>query len=644
LANIERRVKKLDDYRHARLRVENLFGSREIETRRIPIFDGNQLSVQEVTWVPAIFTCFREILDNALDEVVSQKHGDTISVDFDADNYVFTVRDNGRGIPLSHDPELGGIVASVALSEARTGRNFEQRSDEAGMNGVGASGVNFTSEFFEAEVWRDKKHFYQLWTEGADETHETDGPQVKGTRGSKEIGTKVKYTPSRKVFANIVIPDILIRSHLWMIAAMHPSVKIVYNGVHLKPTGKEDAVMAKTIFAGYKPFSISAISDVFKGDFWVIPNFTDDEEIMYGLVNRIPSWAGMDHVDLFRNLFYNGVLEILEKRAKKERLELARKDVTCGVLMFSVANVTDATFDSQSKSRLTKAGVNSAIRESFNIDDVAKLLKQNPEWVEQIIKRCRDRAEKQDADDARKIQKKKRGTKVVGLMPATGLDRMKCILFLTEGESAISSLSSIRKPEIHGGYGLRGKVMNTHPTQGVTTKKILGNGTKEHPGDPVLTGIMNAIGLELNVKAIRRQLRYGRVYLAMDEDPDGASIAALLAAFFYRWPELFEPDEKLGPFLYRFETPYVVARKGKTHKYWYAHNYDDFEKNLEKYKGWDITKAKGLAALREDDWANAIADPVVSPYIEDGKLKDLFDVLYAKDRVEDRKVKISNGY
>lgn len=69
-------IKSLDDYAHTRLRTEVILGSRDIETKKLPIFNGEVLEYKTISFVPALFTTFREILDNALDEVIVHGFGD----------------------------------------------------------------------------------------------------------------------------------------------------------------------------------------------------------------------------------------------------------------------------------------------------------------------------------------------------------------------------------------------------------------------------------------------------------------------------------------------------------------------------------------------------------------------------------------
>src|SRR5574343_286445 len=95
--------KKLNDFQHARKRTEMFFGSRDPHTQTVIAYGDGKTNFTPTpvshTWIPAIFTAFREVLDNALDEVITHKHGDRIDITYDPKNMVFSITDNGRGIP-----------------------------------------------------------------------------------------------------------------------------------------------------------------------------------------------------------------------------------------------------------------------------------------------------------------------------------------------------------------------------------------------------------------------------------------------------------------------------------------------------------------------------------------------------------------
>ena len=104
--------------------------------------------------------------------------------------------------------------------------------------------------------------------------------------------------------------------------------------------------------------------------------------------------------------------------------------------------------------------------------------------------------------------------------------------------------------------------------------------------------------------------------------------------FFYTlWPDLFSSDQQ--PFIYIFNTPLIIAAKGKKKEYWYSSNYGDF--NSEKYKGWEITRAKGLAQLKRDDWKYFLENPNVIPITDDGNLKKTLSLLFDDKKADDRK-------
>ena len=74
--------------------------------------------------------------------------------------------------------------------------------------------------------------------------------------------------------------------------------------------------------------------------------------------------------------------------------------------------------------------------------------------------------------------------------------------------------------------------------------------------------LIGLIGLIPGKRALRSELRYGRVCYATDADYDGDHITTLLTCLFYEyWPELFDP--KYPPYFFRMIAPNIVATKGK---------------------------------------------------------------------------------
>lgn len=192
--------------------------------------------------------------------------------------------------------------------------------------------------------------------------------------------------------------------------------------------------------------------------------------------------------------------------------------------------------------------------------------------------------------------------------------------------SAISNLLAARDPERQGVLPLRGKIKNIDGTE--KTSVLMES--------DALKDLMVSINLIPGVKAVRSELRFGKLFISTDADLDGLNIQALLCNFFYKlWPELFRDPE--NPFIYIFQTPYIILEKGKETRYFYSHNVHEYIP--EKWNGWTATRAKGLGTLEVEHFRDAFRDGFVIPIVEmeDGSLDGILDLIFNKKRSDDRK-------
>jgi DNA topoisomerase-2 len=174
-----------------------------------------------------------------------------------------------------------------------------------------------------------------------------------------------------------------------------------------------------------------------------------------------------------------------------------------------------------------------------------------------------------------------------------------------------------------GAFPLRGKLINVSELQ--NTRVIQNQEVKD---------LLTAIGLKMGEEP--RGLRYGKVLIYSDADPDGDSIAGLLMNFFGKyWPEMFEQGR-----ICRVMTPLVVVEKDKVkHSFYTADEFQEWEKKTKDIKKWDIAYKKGLAALSDDDYSEIIKNPKMFSIAGGKELKKTLDTWFAGDSIP-RKVKI----
>ena len=423
---------KLSDFQHHRLRTEMYLGSRNPHTQTLINWDGKKLIAQEVTWTPAVYCAFREIIDNALDEVVGHAHGTRIDITYDPETMTFSVQDDGRGIPIDWDSSENMHKATLALTQARSGRNFGERQEIRGTNGVGASVVVSCSSEFSIDIRRGGQRFQQRFREGSDLLPELDIGTPKLTKVSTDkTGSLVTFCLSKAVFTNAILPLEFVRSRIFEIAANHANIKFTFNGERVA-VGK---TIEKTLFSDVKPVVVSIKDTKFASTYYLVPDFAESGEYIHSTVNDIPAFNGGQHIDTFRRLFFGGLIKALEKENKRRGLTPNRSDCTEGLLIYNITTMHSPNFDSQSKTRLINDEVDRYIKAVLEDDNLFKnILKNHKPWIDSIYAKCAARTQKKDDADIAKANRKLMRTKVPKLLDANGKDRSKCILFITEGD------------------------------------------------------------------------------------------------------------------------------------------------------------------------------------------------------------------
>lgn len=566
--------KVLNDREHAMQRPQMYLGSVQCEEQ----FGIIGYRYQSKNVVPALIKMIEEPIQNSVDEFIrtSGTHANKIDVSIKlvANDWVVTITDNGRGIPVE---KIGDNYRPViAWTSLRAGSNFDDSTRVGiGANGVGASLTNIFSKRFTGITEDGKK---RLILQCSDNMSEID---YRITASSKR-GTTVEFIPDLDRFGLTSITqdqlDVL-RERLVNLAICFDKIKFTFND-------EDIAFKSHSEFA--KGFSDHAFSHQSGDVMYVVAPSGDDEEFRHtSYINGIWMKNGGVHIDQFVATITSEMIPLIKRKWK---IDVPANQIKQHLLVgMWVRNFKNPKFDSQSKERLTNTVAE--VKNFFGFEaiapKIAKHILSNPAFIDPIIAAILYKKQKADERELEKAQKQNKKVRVINHIAAQSSDPERRTLFLTEGLSAIGQLIEVRDPQTVGGFPLKGKPMNV---RGMKPSDIMKN--KE------MSELMAIIGLELNKPA--KNLNYGRIAILTDSDMDGAACCCLLVNFFQMWPDLFEDNR-----IYRCETPLYLCKKGKQEKWFYTKKeFDDFDST-----GYNVDYAKGLGSLPKEVYQEAINNP-----------------------------------
>lgn len=598
--SIEDKYKKLDDREHVLLRSSMYIGSTNPHkyNRYMPL-DGTMVE-KEIDYIPGFLKLFDEIIMNSVDE--SKRDGsklNTIKVDIVGDK--ITVFDNG-GIPVVIHKEEKQYVAEMIFSSLKAGSNFnddEERSG-SGLNGVGSSLVNIFSKEFNVSTCDGKKMFKQTFT---DNMALRTKPKI--TKASK-CHTEISYIPDLKRMNLEYIDDIhksLIEKRVYDIAACNPKLKIYFNDKLIPFKSFEDYIKMYTKDYYYETNKIWSVGI----------STTNSGYKQISFVNSTETYDGGTHTDYIINQIITKLREFFKS---KHKVDIKPSDIKNHLSVFIDSTIINPAFSSQTKEKL--------ITEVKDFGSKYEVSEKMMKWIlkSEIVASILDWVDsKKKADESkltRELNKNLSKLKVDKLIDAKGKNRMNCMLFIFEGDSASGACRKFRDIDTQGSFSLRGKFINVSE---IATQKLVQN--------VEAINLMGALGLKLGQKATKDVLRYGKIVLMVDADHDGNAIAGLLINFLYKyWPELFDYE-----MVYKAETPIVVSTNLKSKKKYPFYNQDEYNKWLSgvNAKDWEIKYKKGLSALTDDEYEEIICNPKLTLITMDKNSKEYLNVWFGKE-------------
>ena len=571
---------------------------------------------------------------NSIDEYLNGA-GSTITVELLKNNGI-RITDDGRGIP--HGKHSSGCsILQACFGIANTGGKFDNATGQTGYNtsggehGTGGKAVNALSKKMIVTTSREGLKEIVEFSKGQFISHNEEKIDPNIT------GTSVEFYPDPTVLETVVFDVAAIRAMIQEFSFLCKGLKFIF----ITEDGKTEEFYSEHglfDFMTYlnkdknlitSPMYFEQEEDKFKLEVAIAYNSSYSSTVKL-YTNNIPQEKGT-HLTGFKTAWTAGLNTFARenKLLKEKETNLTGSDYEEGMVLILNFKMIDPVFKGQNKEELSSSEGRTYVQK-LTSTAMKELFFTNKKDLKTVIDKAlnarKARAAAKKARDAVREPKGKKDKLLnlpTKLVDAWSTKRDTCELLIVEGDSAAPGLIGARDSEYQAVFPIRGKLINLYKN---TSDKVFSN--------QEVINIIKAIGLEMDNKSHKlvydaSKLRYGKIILAADADPDGQAIRNLLLTFFWSiCPELLTKGHIYVaiPPLFRITTKknqYIYLRDGiELEEYKIQHNGESYL----------VSRNKGLGEQDPEELGQCLLEPetrnvqqiIVSDYNETSKLFDIF--------------------
>ena len=600
-----------------------------------------------------------EILSNSIDEA-REGYGKEIVITRYSD-YSIEIEDHGRGIPVGFNENENRNNWELVFCELYAGGKYNNDSSEIytfslGLNGLGLSATQFSSEYMDAEIKRDNKKYTLHFEKGVN----IGGLKSEDYSG-RATGTKITWKPDLEVFTDIDISKDYYTDILKRQAIVNPGVKFIFRNQNGRSFEVTEYYYENGI-ADYVKETVGsdALSSV---QYWSTERNIrdrDDKNEYKCLINVAMSFSNRVNLEEFYHnsswLEHGGAPEKAVQNAFKYALDLNLRqnnkynkneskitfqDIQdCLVIVISSFS-TVTSYENQTKKAITNKGIQDAMTD-FLKEKLAIYFTENPIETDRITnqvlinKRSRENAEKTRVKLKKELTKNMDMTnRISKFVDCRSKDVSERELFIVEGDSALGACKQARDSNFQAIMPIRGKIFNCLKAD---YNKIFKS--------PIITDLIKVLGCGVQVEGTRKKdisnydinnLRWNKVIFCTDADVDGFHIRTLLLTMIYRLtPDLIEQGK-----IYIAESPlYEITTKDKVY---FAYTESEKEKYLKEIGNsrYTIQRSKGLGENEPEMMSLTTMNPKTRRLIKvcpdsARETSEIFDVLLG-DNLQGRK-------
>ena len=565
-------------------------------------------------YAPALYRCLREIIDNSLDEYIIG-HNNLIVIDYSTVSKICTVIDNGRGIPTGINKKTGKSALWLVFGQMHAGGKFDKESYKisAGKNGVGNKGTNALSKWLVAYSNNNDK---RTWMHQAFVRGVADGEVTKGGCGEfekwvKDTGTIVRFLPDAKIFEDGIDMDInRLKRELDDVKYLCPKlrIKLFVDGAETdfySESGLADMVSEgkdKEVIFSYSAENIDAAI-----------NFTQREGSSFrSYVNNVYTDMGGTHLKGFRK----AICDIVKENSKKS---ITNDDILEGMVGAIHFKMADPQYQGQTKNELTTVSAEKDVQDLLD-KPLRKFFRDNKSTLDRIVKfaeKMYDERQKMKAskDMLKGLNKLNNAAKYIS-EKFSDADRRKyrnvddLEMFVVEGDSAGGHFKQAREG-FQACLKLRGKIINAAKA---TQTQLFGSTKKgsEQDGNREIKDLTAALGCGVLDQYDESKLRFSKLIILTDADPDGLHITNLVLAFLLK----YMPDLVKNGHVYTVDSPLFMANGASARVYGNSRNEVEKKMKEAKCKQYTITRLKGWGECNADDLATLCISPKTRKLIQ----------------------------
>jgi DNA gyrase subunit B len=606
-------------------------------------------------------------------------HGKEIIVTVWRDRTI-QVEDFGRGVPVGWNEREKRWNWELVFCELYAGGKYSNNSSSSvyqfslGMNGLGATATQYTSEFMTVKSYNGKQ-LSEIDFKKGKPTKEKLRVRDLERSDKKKTGTVIKWRPDSAVFTDVNIPITFFEEMLYRQSVVNAGIRFVLNAEN------EDRKTFSTKEYYYENGIVDHMEDITKGSSLTPP-----------VVWHMPEQVGSDREDLqpyklkadiafcvtttnptteyyhnssylshggapdraVKSAFAFALDKYLQKAGKygKNESKIGFADIQENLIVIISSASTKSSYEGQTKKAVDNPFIFRAL-DRFLKDQLEIYLTENPTAAEIFAKQVLDsKHSREEAEKTRLDVKKALGSTVMDasnrvekFVSCRSKDATLRELYIVEGDSALTSCVLGRNAEYQAIIPVRGKTLNCMKAD---YSKIFAS--------QIITDLLRVIGCGVEITGKTKlksefatfdlsALKWAKIIICTDADEDGFQIRTLLLTLFYRLlPTLIREGR-----VFIAESPlFEITTKTDTY---FAYNEQEKSAILQQLGDtkYTLQRSKGLGENEPEMMWKTTMNPAtrrlisVCPADEERTLY-MFDTLLGEDREERKRFIAENGW